>query len=1110
MPEIVGGAIAYAFGAAGAGATAFTVAGVAVTYTTIGTAVILAGSVAYSSSQNSKLRRALGTAGIDSGRSVMARDPIAARRLIYGRVRVSGTIVFLHTTGTKNEYLHLVVVLAGHEVDDIGDIYFNDELVELSGNIPIGKYSAVARINKKRGVAGDTADSDLVAETGGLWTTDHKLSGCAYLAVRLKWSPDLFPNGLPTITAVVRGKKVYDPRTATTAWSDNAALCVGDFLRDATWGKGVALGRIRAADWQEAANLCDENVVLNDPQSKTGDVASGNRHIGCADCSGILPGYRVTGSGIPSGAQVVSVDPSGTFFTIDRDPTATNATTALTLGAGESRYTINGIVTADQAPQEVLGDMAGAMAGHIVDTGGLWTIRAGAWRTPALTLTDADLCGALSVQPRQSRQDTFNGVKGVFVSPANDWAPADFPAVKNDTYMAADGGVRLWLDVQYNFTTSPATAQRLAKIELERGRQQITVSGRYMLKAMQCMPGDVIAVQRGRLGWAPKYFEVVEWTFEPAGTPEAPTLAVALSLRETAAGVWDWADGEETTIDLAPNTTLPNPFAVPTLSGLTLTSDTIVQTDGTVLPRFRVQWSTPNNIYVEQGGQVVIEFKPSTSSTWVEWASVRGDLLEDMITGVVIGLSYNVRARFVNSQGVRGSYSSTATVAVTGDTSAPSAPTGLTAIAGTGKAISLAWNANTEDDFSEYRIYRRITSPTVTSFVLIAETGANRFVDVDVTIGSTYEFKVGAVDTSENESAASGTASATPSAPSGGSVPSNPSALTFDSSATYVAGDGTVFGYISVSVPAMPAGAIVQNLLYKRNGAANWKIAAQLTNATTQVVRVDDLSSDTSWDFALQAHNGTGSSTVVNGTSIPYSVSNTSTVTAPASGSLTADNSQPAVKSDFTDTLFGCRVAWAAVTQKDISYYQVKATATDSDGAVDYTWFAGDGVLGLINVPKDTTYVAIYNATLTAGRVRVRAVNTTGNASAWLSLGNANGAAIKTIKDMALQASSDVTVTGIKTGASTNKVARRHPVRGTYALAGGGGGTTDTINLSLSGAGFTVAPDVGKVQSDNTTAYVRYDWDDSSSTTAVLRVRSLDGGALPATMNIDGEFIDYV
>ena len=63
-----------------------------------------------------------------SDRTQMVRSPTSPRVIVYGETRTSGTLVYISTTGTKNEYLHLVVTLAGHEVEEISDVYFNDEL----------------------------------------------------------------------------------------------------------------------------------------------------------------------------------------------------------------------------------------------------------------------------------------------------------------------------------------------------------------------------------------------------------------------------------------------------------------------------------------------------------------------------------------------------------------------------------------------------------------------------------------------------------------------------------------------------------------------------------------------------------------------------------------------------------------------------------------------------------------------------------------------------------------------------------------------------------------------------------------------------------------------
>ena len=48
------------------------------------------------------------------GRSQIVRSPVAPRRVIYGKVKTSGVLVFAATAGERNKYLHMIIVLAGY------------------------------------------------------------------------------------------------------------------------------------------------------------------------------------------------------------------------------------------------------------------------------------------------------------------------------------------------------------------------------------------------------------------------------------------------------------------------------------------------------------------------------------------------------------------------------------------------------------------------------------------------------------------------------------------------------------------------------------------------------------------------------------------------------------------------------------------------------------------------------------------------------------------------------------------------------------------------------------------------------------------------------------
>ena len=191
--------------------------------------------------------------------TVTVKSPISSRKMIYGKTRVGGTVVFIDSTGDTNEYLHMVIALAGHEIEALDEVYFDDELVAVGTSVQ-GDYTDTVRINFHDG-SQTTADSDLVSESSN-WTADHKLLDVAYLYVRIKFDQDLY-TGIPNISAVVRGKKVYNPDTEVTEYSNNPALCILDYLKDTKYGLGVTDEEINYDSFVSAYTLSNQNVDLD-------------------------------------------------------------------------------------------------------------------------------------------------------------------------------------------------------------------------------------------------------------------------------------------------------------------------------------------------------------------------------------------------------------------------------------------------------------------------------------------------------------------------------------------------------------------------------------------------------------------------------------------------------------------------------------------------------------------------------------------------------------------------------------------------------------------------------------------------------------------------------
>lgn len=158
------------------------------------------------------------------------------------------------------------------------------------------------RWSKHLGTASQTADSYLLSTVPADWTADDRLRGLAYVVVTLDVEDQRFQGGPPQLTWQVKGRKLYDPRTATTAWSANPALVVRDYLM-APWGLECAAGEIDDETVKTAADDCDYPITL--------------------DVDG-------------------------------------------TLSYNQPRYTCNGMVTSSDARERVLDALADAMAGDAV------------------------------------------------------------------------------------------------------------------------------------------------------------------------------------------------------------------------------------------------------------------------------------------------------------------------------------------------------------------------------------------------------------------------------------------------------------------------------------------------------------------------------------------------------------------------------------------------------------------------------------------------------------------------------------------------------------------------------------------------------------------------
>lgn len=197
-----------------------------------------------------------------TGTVVNSRDPTAFGDVVYGTVRKGGNITYMKGSGNAddNEKLYIALTLACHEVEEITTIYIDDKPVTVDGSgwVTSDPWNSKIRISKSLGTTTQTPVGWWTDNAGT--TSAFQGKGIAHLLIELWWDQDVFPNGVPLFSALIKGKKVYDPRTSTTAYSPNAALCFRDYLTNDDYGVGAATSEIDDASFIVAANACDDNI----------------------------------------------------------------------------------------------------------------------------------------------------------------------------------------------------------------------------------------------------------------------------------------------------------------------------------------------------------------------------------------------------------------------------------------------------------------------------------------------------------------------------------------------------------------------------------------------------------------------------------------------------------------------------------------------------------------------------------------------------------------------------------------------------------------------------------------------------------------------------------
>jgi len=581
-------------------------------FTLEGSAALAAKAFAYTLALG-VLSKGISATGGNFGSKISSRAPTEPRQIIYGQTRVGGTMTHISTTGTDNHLLHMVFVIAGHEVNSLEAVILNDETLTTSSSTISGSTVFTATNSKFTNTenpndfgsgrlvrftfqdGSQTAvDGFMDAQLAAITSTD-KYTDIAYVYMQCVFDAEKFGGGMPNVSFVVKGKKVYDPRlnsgSGGTAWSDNPALIIRDYLTDTTYGLKAKSGEINdgnvAGGITAAANKCDETVTLADGSST------------------------------------------------------------------EKRYTANGFTNFAANGAGVMNGVLQSMAGSMSYVNGQFQVHAGAHPTPSLTITDDDLQRPLQVSTKSSTGDLYNTVKSVFVDGSNNYIAADAPIYQDSTFLTEDtpNGTNSdkpnyvkTMEKQLPFTVTHTMAQRLQRISLKKQRLATTIGAVVDLKFLRLQPHDTVMITNERLGYTSKIFEVMSAEMLIEDSEDVPTLAVGLVLQETASSVYDFATSDYQTPVASGSTLTVGDYAISPPTALSVATDTTT-VDVFSTTSVTVTWSNASSPYII-GTEVL--FKRNTDSVYSTMFANQGST-KQQITGLEIGVQYNFKVRHLSA-----------------------------------------------------------------------------------------------------------------------------------------------------------------------------------------------------------------------------------------------------------------------------------------------------------------------------------------------------------------------------------------------------------------------------------------------------------------------------
>lgn len=429
-------------------------------------------------------------------------DPSTPRKMVFGTTAMPLDIRYHEASGSDQEYIDYIIAVAAHKIKSVSEIWFEDKMAWSSAGDVSSRYSGYLTVNIR---TEGTSFNYISINGGGKWGYNDRLTGCAYIHLRVKRTGNTdkaespLVNGLPSrVTVIGEGGYLYDPRKDSTVFGgsgthraynqetwgsytnpddvDNPALQLLWYLigwkinNKLSVGCGVPVNRIDLQSFMTAANICDENITL-------------------------------------------------------------------ATGGTQKRYRTSGTASDADDRMEVINTFLGCMNGTLRDNEGklTLTVMKNDLADYVLTFDEGDILDSFEWNQTRGLDSSFNVTRGRYVDPSNNslYQLTEYPEVR----IASPDGIDRVFSLDFAFVEDGRRAQRLAKQVLQRNQYRGTFSAVFTAKALGCQIGDVVRLTFSPLGWTNKLFRVISQQIDFSGK-------VPLTLVEENAAIYAW-DAED-------------------------------------------------------------------------------------------------------------------------------------------------------------------------------------------------------------------------------------------------------------------------------------------------------------------------------------------------------------------------------------------------------------------------------------------------------------------------------------------------------------------------------------------------------------------------------------